>query len=167
MPNPEKDKHQEGELKERKPKVTIIGSFRFKKEIDEVITFLEENGVEVLEPKKGKVIGERVGSFKVIEGEPAETIEEALEIERRFIKAVVDSDAVYLVNPGGYSGTSSAWELGSAMAGRVPIYAMEVPQWDEPDHPAFHMLMSVVKVAPAQQIPELAKIEMRLNESLN
>lgn len=151
-------------IEKRKPRVTIVGRFRHKQVIDEVITYLEEQGIDVPAPRKGGVTGEVITGFRLLEGDNAATEEEALKLELGFIESMVNSDAVYHVNPAGSGGFSSCYELGVAAAHRIPIFAMEPLDWDEPDHPTFQGIIRMIRVVPKEEIPILARTTMKQNK---
>lgn len=166
MSNPELGKRfrRKEQEPERKPRVTIVGRFRYKDVIDETIGFFEEQGIEVPAPPKGQPTGEEIVDFKLLEGDTTTTEEEALALEMRFIEAMLNSDAVYLVNPTGTSGISSLFELGVAAGHGVPIYAMHPLEWEEPEHPTFQKVVQMIPIVPKEEIPSLAKTAMKQNK---
>lgn len=108
----------------------VSGSFKYKPEIDKAIETLEETGIKVLEPTKGWLIMPstevterlRYGQVRPL---PTEENLSTREIETRFLKALGKCNLMYLMNPEGYVGNSTALELGFAMAADKPIYALQ------------------------------------------
>lgn len=149
--------------RERRPTVTIIGSLRFKDKIDEVIDLLQTSGIEVVAPRKATVAGE-IHGFRFLNGDRVESFRDAVEIEDRFTEAMLNSDAVYLVNPGSYNGILSSYELGIAIAHRVPICAMEPLDWGEENHPAFKRVVKMIKVLPPNEFSQYAREAMKRNK---
>lgn len=113
----------------------VSGSFKFKPEIDATITTLEETGIQVLEPTKGWLIlpslelTERL-RYGQVRPLPTEENLSTKEIEERFLKALGKASFMYLMNPGGYVGLSASLEIGFALAGEKPIYALESLDYD-------------------------------------
>lgn len=140
----------------RKPKVTLIGSLRFKSQIDEVRDYLESHGVDVAAPPKGLVTNEIPG-FKFIEGNEGTSLKDAVEIERQFLEALINSDIGLLVNPGGDNGFTSSWEMGFAST-YTPIYSLEMLDWKEPEHPTFQEVREIIPVVPLEVVPFVQKV---------
>lgn len=108
---------------------TIIGSFRFKREIDLTREELEDNGVKVLAPERGRVIIPRKTLFK-----PKEQIFRPLSQERgmsiktvedKFLRDIARSDFVYVVAVDGYTGTSASMEIGFVLGVGKRIFSSE------------------------------------------
>lgn len=100
---------------------TISGSFR--KNLPAIRAKVEECsqiGVTVLSPRSMDVVGEDRGFvyFRGDRGDPGK-------IESRHLEAISQSDFLYVVNPGGYVGTSVSLEIGWAVAYSVPVYCSE------------------------------------------
>ncbi len=110
-------------------RVTISGSFQ--KHIDHIASAMEEfkdNGIEVLSPKSTVIVSSLDG-FVSLRGDPIEKIyheknlPEAMRlIENSHLQAILHSDALWLTLPRGYCGTATAFEVGYALANRVPIF---------------------------------------------
>lgn len=149
-------------VKNRKPKITIVGSFSFKSQIDEIITYLEAQDIEIMAPRKGSVI-QKINGFKLIDGDTVHRETDTKELERRFIEAMINSDAVYLVNPDGYNGLLSASEMGYASSLGIPIFAMEPLDWEEPEHPMFQTMLQLVFIVSVQELPDKAREAMKQN----
>lgn len=104
--------------------VAISGSFN--KHFDQVrqkISEFELEGIKVLAPKPSKPISSKHG-FVMLESDRG-TPEE---IELNHLKAISQSDFLYVVNPKGYIGTSVAFEIGYAFSRNIPIYSLEKPK---------------------------------------
>lgn len=99
--------------------VAISGSFRkHYGVIQDVIAALEHHGWTVLSPARSRVI-DGTADFPVLESDGRATI---AEIEQRHLDAIASADALYVVDPGGYIGISTAMEIGWALAYGVPIF---------------------------------------------
>lgn len=106
----------------QKYQVVISGSFRKAfEEIQKCITEFEKEGVEVLSPKKAKIVnpGEE---FAILEND--KTTDPKI-LEESHLEAIAKADALYVVAPQGYLGDSAKMELGFAYALRKPIYCNE------------------------------------------
>jgi nucleoside 2-deoxyribosyltransferase len=104
--------------------VSISGSFKkFLSEIQQYIRAFQDKGIQVLSPKdlppttKDK-------EFIFLETEEEIPIKN---IEQTHLKSIIDNDFLYVVNPTGYVGVSTAFEIGFALALNKPIYAIERP----------------------------------------
>jgi nucleoside 2-deoxyribosyltransferase len=82
-------------------KVYVCGSFRFKREMEELEHILEKEDIEhqIAKTKNNRGI---LGCLKKID----------------------DSNIIYIVNPGGYVGNSVCVDIGYAYAKNKPIYAL-------------------------------------------
>lgn len=113
-------------MKESRPKISasISGSFRRDLAgIQERIHQFQQKGVEVLSPKLSKAVSQQ-GEFVRLQedkGTPGE-------IESKHLKAISQSDFLYVVNPGGYIGRSVAFEIGYALSKGIPVYSLEEPE---------------------------------------
>jgi len=138
---------------ERQLKCTILGSFRFKTEIDRTREELEDNGVEVLAPEKGQVFSPpaqrqiRVTStFKPL---PSERKTPIRSVEDMFLESIKDSDFVYVVDIDGYVGTVVSMEMGVAIASGKPVYIKEAIDLRLDSDPDWRSRMSGIKVLSA------------------
>jgi len=117
---------------EHAPETAISGSFQFKPEIDRAIEAFRDYGVMVLEPTTGwlwtPVLQVVSSPFRPL---PAERGLELREVEDRFLAAIDRADFLYVLNPGGYIGLSTAFEIGYAMESDKPIYMQETPDFME------------------------------------
>jgi NTP pyrophosphatase (non-canonical NTP hydrolase) len=103
---------------------TISGSFN--KDLDEIrkkVQQFQQKGVKILSPKLSKVVSRRKGFVRLEEdkGTPGE-------IESKHLHAILQSDFLYVVNPGGHIGTSVAFEAGYALSKNIPVYSLETPE---------------------------------------
>ncbi len=124
--------------KENDLSCSIIGSFKFKPEIDMVIEEFEDLGVKVLAPNKGWLYvhphKQVIPESKQYRPLPLEKHMSLRQVEDRFIDAINRSKFVYIVNPHGYIGASGAFEFGIAMGQEKPIFLQEeVDYSNEPD----------------------------------
>jgi NTP pyrophosphatase (non-canonical NTP hydrolase) len=106
----------------KNPTIVISGSFRrHYAEIKSAIKEFESLGITVLSPRPSRVInpGEQ---FAILESD--ETNDPKI-LESRHLDAVLQADAFYLCNPGGYIGDSVKMELGFAVALGKSIFCME------------------------------------------
>ncbi|HEX8182243.1 MAG TPA: hypothetical protein VF575_01420 [Candidatus Saccharimonadales bacterium] len=111
-------------------KAVISGSFKYKPEIDEAIDEFSQQGVWVLESTKGWLIipphelkhYSAQGRLRPL---PTEENLTAKQIEDRFLRAIDNSDFMYVMNNEGYIGASTALEIGYALPKAVAFYARE------------------------------------------
>jgi hypothetical protein len=143
-------------------KTAISGSFKFKKEIDELHDEFADYGVEVLEPTMGwlftpTVISEfRNTGFRPL---PAEKYIKSIgEVEERFLRAIRKSDFLYLYNAEQYIGVSAAMEIGCAHANNKPIYSKEPISIANAEYnlDTFKFLKNAIKIATPAEAASLA-----------
>lgn len=104
-------------------KCVISGSFRkFYKEITRLIEEFDNLGVEVLSPKKSKIINPD-DEFVLLETDSRGA--SIKQIEEDHLKAIRNSNFLYVCNPNGYVGNSATMEIGFAIANKIPIYSLE------------------------------------------
>jgi nucleoside 2-deoxyribosyltransferase len=108
---------------------TILGSFKFKSNIDRIIEEFEDFGVHVLAPEKGQVFSppthrhlQIATSFRPL---PSERSFPVKVVEDDFLRSIARSDLAYLVCIDGYVGNVVSLEVGFAIAKRIPLYASE------------------------------------------
>jgi len=107
-----------------KLKATISGSFRkFLREIKQILNEFEKNEIEILSPKLSNVKSTE-NNFIIFEHEN----ERPKNLELNHLKAIEQSDFLYIVNPNGYIGNSCAMEIGFAIAHDIPIFTLEKPK---------------------------------------
>ncbi len=149
---------------ERKLNCTIVGSFRFKREIDLAREEFEDSGVEVLAPEKGQVLVPRRTLFK-----PKEQVFRPLSLERNmpikvvednFLRDIERSDLVYIVAVDGYMGASTSMELGFAAGMGKRIFSNEdiCMSPDTPIERQFLIRESVRTMLPSEAVAEVRKI---------
>jgi hypothetical protein len=110
-------------------KCTILGSFKFKREIDLCREEFEDNGVLVLAPEKGQVYSppnrrhiQIAASFRPL---PTERYTPIKAIEDAFLMAISQSNLAYLVDINGYVGSTVSLEIGFILARNIFLYASE------------------------------------------
>lgn len=137
-------------------KCTISGSFRrFLLEIQAKVKECRDHGIDVLSPQVTEVKGEGEG-FVFLNGDRGTP----KDIETKHLCAIRNSDFLYVVNPGGYIGTSVTLEIGYAVAHSVPIFCLEWPS-------EYILSLFINEVQPsvekikdqilAQELPEIPK----------
>lgn len=133
-------------------KITISGSFR--KHLEEVVRTIaefENSGAKVLSPKfiKPKNPG---SEFVLFEGEDTDS---PRKLEDGHLRAIRQSDALYVVDPDGYAGNSAVMEIGFALALRKPVFA----KWQ----PAEFILSQTgyVKAASVKEVVRLLKTKTK------
>ncbi len=102
-------------------KVTIAGSYN--KHFDRIVeakhTF-EELGAEVLRPRS-ETVRSKGEDLVRLEGDP----DDETAIQKAQLEAIKASDLLYVVNPGGYVGSSATLEVGAAYAAGVAVVTSE------------------------------------------
>ena len=104
----------------------VAGSFKFKPEIDALHEEFRDHDVLVLEPTVGWLYRPTAddlhgGGFRPL---PTERGQDIRGVEERFLRAVERADFMYLFNPNGYIGSSTAFEIGYAIACGKPIFSL-------------------------------------------
>jgi NTP pyrophosphatase (non-canonical NTP hydrolase) len=102
---------------------TVSGSFnQFWNQIQKTILEFQQSGVTVLSPGTSRRTRSRKGFLFLErdEGGPRE-------IETRHLQSIARSDFLYVVNPGGYIGTSAAMEIGYALRAEIPVFLSSPP----------------------------------------
>ena len=122
-------------------KVTISGSYRkYPEEAANVIQEFQDNGTTILSPLSLDIISSLDG-FVALKGDIVEQINhqsdisEAMRIvENNHLKAITQSDLLWLTLTQGYIGPSTSFEMGWAIAHNIPVYAKqkEIQQTTEP-----------------------------------
>lgn len=101
----------------------IIGSFRRHYEpMTGVIQYFHEQGIEVLSPKEAKILNPE-DEFVIFDYDPPYLSRK--ELEDLVLEKMHRSHFVYLVNPGGYVGLSTSFEVGYCAAHGIDVFAME------------------------------------------
>lgn len=137
--------------------VTLSGSLhRHTAAIAKTATEFADGGGVVLSPRSTEVQREDEESFVYLSGDRGEP----WEIERAHLAAIGRSDLLYVVNPGGYLGLSTAMEVGYALAKGVPVYATDPPK--ESPHKFLISQKTVIEalaeVRPGMEMPRLPDI---------
>jgi hypothetical protein len=90
--------------------ITIIGSFRkYYDEICGLIDVFKSAGITVLSPKKSVIVSELNG-FVFLQSDSMYI--KPYQIQQRVFDNILHSDFVYVWNPNGYIGLSTAYEIG-------------------------------------------------------
>jgi len=109
--------------KEDKLKIVISGSFRkHYSDIRDIIRKFENLDIQVLSPQHSNVVDPEE-DFVLLETDKFNCPET---LERAHLNEISKADALYLYNPEGYIGPSSAMELGWALSLGKPIFAREI-----------------------------------------
>jgi len=109
--------------------VCLSGSFKFIDKMLEIENLLTENDIQCLSPvphsyRKGPTPSEFTEDWNSLSEE--QKMEESQRIQKEYFHQKVDpADIVYVVNPGGYIGTSVTLEIGYTYAMKKPLFAME------------------------------------------
>ena len=105
---------------------TILGSFRFKAEIDRVCEEFTDLGVRVLAPPIGPVFStpshRHVLTPKDFRPLPSERNHSPADVEESFLRYLSRSDFGYVVDINGYVGPVVNFEMGFALANRIPLF---------------------------------------------
>ncbi len=100
----------------------IIGSFRkHYPEIVETIKYFHANDIEVLSPKISTILNPE-NEFVVFDYDPRDA--DVRQIEDKVLKKMHNADFVYIVNPDGYIGQSTSFEIGYCHGKNLKIFAM-------------------------------------------
>lgn len=143
-------------LHEREISCTVSGSFKkFKPEIDRTIDEFRDHGVNVLAPAKGwlyippvRQYSKKDLKFRPLPSERHMTIRQ---IEDEFLRCIVRSTFLYVVNPEGYIGISVAFEMGVAFSSGIPIYSRDPVPEDIDSTPISLAIISSIKVLPPEE----------------
>src|SRR5689334_3555127 len=107
------------------PSVSLIGSFRrHYDEVCRVAKIFIEAGIVVKSPPVSR-IRDPQQEFVRFESDPPQLTDRA--IQAATMEKIFSSDVVYVVNPGGYVGPGTSWELGRIRERRMPVYYAEAP----------------------------------------
>ncbi len=126
-------------------RLTVSGSFqRHLAEVQLVMQQLESAGATLPSPRTTRATGV-IDGFVLLDGDNGSPAD----LERAHLAAIRSSDALYVVDPGGYIGASVSLEIGFALALGIPVFAQEAPA--RPPH------NGLVRVATPDEAVELAK----------
>src|SRR5207302_7813219 len=108
---------------------TLCSSSRFYAEVERIANALRARGALVHTPRLDM-------------NEELVTVDESAKhtLTTDFLQKVAVSQAIFIVNPGGYVGMSVAVESGFAYARSIPIYAL-----DNPREPAVAALITAIR----------------------
>lgn len=117
------------------PEGVISGSFKFKPEIDAAIDEFRDLNVIIRAPEIGWLFKPNNGLIVVTNEDrfqplPSEQRMMAHEVEAEFLEELEKSDFVYVMNPEGYIGDMSIFEIGYAQGIRKPMYASHPLNFD-------------------------------------
>lgn len=130
-------------IEQKKIFCTILGSFKFKKEIDLIREEFEDYKVIVLAPEKGSIYIPPSRRHILISSSffplPSEKNLPIKQVENSFLRSIGISNFAYLVNISGYVGPVVSMEMGFTIAREIPLYAKEKidyrldpdPKWQE------------------------------------
>lgn len=137
----------------RRISCTISGSFRrFLPQIAAAMRECNALGVTVLSPRSGSP-SRQVNGFVFVEGDRG-AVED---VERRHLRDIRNSDFLYVVNPGGYTGPSATLEIGHALGASVPVFCMERPE--DPVIARFvHVSISISEIVSGLAAPSVPQI---------
>jgi hypothetical protein len=103
--------------------ITIIGSFRkYYNEICLLIDDFEKAGIRVLSPMKSYIVKELNG-FVLLQSDNKSI--KPYQIQQRVFENAKNSDFIYVWNPDGYIGVSTAYEIGRIAEMNKTIYFKE------------------------------------------
>ena len=107
-----------------KPKVTVIGTFhRATGQLARLLSELEATGCRILAPLSLN-FDEPDAPFVRLESEQRLSVAET---EKFHLRAIAESDFLWLHAPEGYIGLSAAFELGFSVAQGKPVYCKQPP----------------------------------------
>lgn len=108
------------------PSVALIGSFRqHYQEVRKAAEIFASAGLAVKSPPISRVI-DQGREFVRFESDPPLASDH--DLQAAALKKILSSDFVYVVDPGGYIGRTTAYELGCAHARGMAVYYAEPPK---------------------------------------
>ncbi|MCG2775683.1 MAG: hypothetical protein L6406_08390 [Desulfobacterales bacterium] len=126
-------------MKESKS-VAIIGSFKqFYETILSNVQIFRNNNIYVNSPLGSKIICPNI-PFVRFESDPSCHSDEM--IQTITLERIFNSDVVYVVNPGGYIGKTTCYEIGRVIQRRQPIYFSDAPDDIPIKIPSSHIVNS-------------------------
>ena len=106
-------------------RVSIIGSFqKYYAEVIKIIRLFRENDLWVLSPKDSRITG-KIEDFVIFESDNQQYNLE--EIQMITLDRILESEAVYVFNPGGYVGRTTCYEIGFCYSRSMPLYFFSTP----------------------------------------
>jgi nucleoside 2-deoxyribosyltransferase len=104
--------------------VSICGSYhRHLKDMKERIAECRQLGIKVLIPKYATRKSENEHGFVILRGENGSP----KELQEKNFRSIAASRFLFVENPGGYIGPSTALEIGYAYARKIPIFCKDKP----------------------------------------
>ena len=129
--------------------VSLIGSLRqHYADIRKAARIFTSAGMTVKSPPSSRIIDPQ-RDYVRFDADPPEATD--LEIQARTFKNIFSSDFVYVVDPGGYIGQMTAYELGRITERGMPVYYAEPPQGVRIDVPEGTVLSAEELVAGLAQ----------------
>lgn len=108
----------------KKQTVVVSGSFRkYYRAILRTIRNFEESAWTVLSPARSRITNPDQ-DFVVLESDGNRS---HLDIELHHLNAISQANALYVVDPNGYIGSSTALEIGWALQAKVPVFLQSKP----------------------------------------
>jgi hypothetical protein len=105
-------------------RATVSGSFhRHMSAIYDAVGALREAGVDVLSPSDPRVV-DFIGEFLFVASDKLRSVKL---VQDRHFEAIRNSDLLWVAAPDGYTGVSTAAEIGAAYACGVPVYSDALP----------------------------------------
>ncbi len=111
--------------------VSISGSYRkFPDELDKAIKVFRDLDVDVISPKSATIVSS-VDGFVSLKGDLVSSIDAVASsdltkamrlVENSHLRAIQQSDALWILMPDGYVGISTAFEIGWALSHNVPVF---------------------------------------------
>lgn len=140
---------------------SIIGSFRrYYDEVTNVISIFGEAGIKVNSPASSCITNpeDLFVRFKTDSDK-----ESNVEIELKALINITKSDFIYVVNPGGYMGTTVSYEVGRIHERHIPIFFMNNP-FDFPVYIPDSAVISPVKLV--KKISSLKRLPVATNNGV-
>ena len=108
-----------------KNSVAIIGSFKqFYDQVLEALSDFKDMGISVTSPIGSAIIKPGIPFVRFTSDDPDISDEMVQTIT---LKRILKASSVYVVNPEGYVGRTTCYEIGRILQSRKPIYFSEMP----------------------------------------
>lgn len=122
----------------KRPLVTVCGSFnRHIAQIKLAVEELFDHGAIVLSPRRPIAVDRALApGFLLLDGDRTFRSLSIKAIEDAHLSAILKSDFVVIVCPGGYLGNAAAGEMTVAHMFKIPVYAVVLPIDDKLGHMA-------------------------------
>lgn len=106
--------------------VAIIGSFKqFYEQVLEALNDFKRNGVSVTSPIGSAIIEQGIPFVRFTSDDPNFSDEM---VQTVTLKRILSATAVYVVNPNGYVGKTTCYEIGRILQSRKPLYFSSTPK---------------------------------------